>query len=608
LDSTILVRRFAKLRYSGHPDGLPIFDFYTMTAARSLTLRCLAACLFLLSLPTAAADMSKTLHVVLQNGETALDPAQASDINTLSLIENIFDAPLRYDYLARPLALRPNLTTAMPAISADGKTYTLKLQRGIRFTPDPAFGGKPRELVAADLIYSMQRHYDPALKSPWLFLLDGKLAGDTALKQGNFDPTRAIAGLTALDSHTLRIVLTRPDNNFLYILAMPALSVVAHETIAGHAPFPVGTGPYLLREWQRNSRLLLDANPDFRRTVFDDSTLGHPAIGRALHGRSLPLIGHIDVRVLEEQQARVLGFLNRDIDYLEPVPAPLAGMVLEQGKLKPELARQGITLALTPSMSLDYLWMNMEDPVLGGIALPQIALRRAIGYSYDRAEDIRVLSKGLAIPAQSPLPPNVFGYDASLRSDAETNPVLARALLERFGYRDRDGDGWREQPDGSPLTLTMHTLASTTGRLRDELWRRNLSAIGIRVVFSSGKFTDLLKAARLGQVQMMEAEWIADFPDGENFYQLLYGPNAGSANRARFRLPAFDRLYEQAQQLPDSPARNLLYRDMNRLLQGYAPWVLRTHPVSADVQHPWLRNYQRHPVMLTTWRYLDLER
>ncbi|NDP59977.1 MAG: heme-binding protein [Oxalobacteraceae bacterium] len=580
-----------------------------MIPARLRSLSCIAATALLALCSTAfSADMTKTLHVVLQNGETVLDPAQASDINTLSLIENIFDAPLRYDYLARPLALRANLTTALPTISADGKTYTLTLQRGIRFTPDPAFGGKPRELVATDLIYSMQRHYDPALKSPWLFLLDGKLAGDTALTQGKFDPMRPIAGLTAPDSHTLRIVLNRPDNNFLYILAMPALSVVAHETIAARTAFPIGTGPYLLREWQRNSRLLLDANPDYRRTVFDDSTSGNPAIARALHGRSLPLIGHIDVRVLEEQQARVLAFLNRDIDYLEPVPAPLAGMVLEQGKLKPALADQGITLALTPVMSLDYLWMNMEDPVLGGYALPQIALRRAIGYSYDRAEDIRVLSKGLAIPAQSPLPPNVFGYDAALRSDAVYDPALARALLERFGYRDRDGDGWREQPDGSPLTLTMHTLASTTGRLRDELWSRSLKAIGIRVVFTSGKFTDLLKAARLGQVQMLEAEWIADFPDGENFYQLLYGPNAGSANRARFRLPAFDRLYEQAQQLPDSPARNLLYRDMNRLVQGYAPWVLRTHPVSADVQQPWLRHYQRHPVMLTAWRYLDLER
>ncbi|GAA4030263.1 ABC transporter substrate-binding protein [Actimicrobium antarcticum] len=578
-----------------------------MIAARLTSLRCFAAaCLLSLCVPASAADPSKTLHVVLQNSETVLDPAQASDISTLSLIENIFDAPLRYDYLARPLTLQPNLTTAMPAISADRKTYTLTLKRGIRFTPDPAFGGQPRELVAADLIYSLQRHYDPALKSPWLFLLDGKLAGDTQLKQGKFDPDRAIAGLTAPDRYTLQIVLNQPDNNFLYLLAMPALSVVAHETIAAKSALPVGTGPYRLTQWQRSSRLVLEANPDFRPTVFGDSGTANPGIARALAGKSLPLIGRIDIKVIEEPQARVLGFLNRDVDYLEPVPAALAKLVLEDGKLKPELIAQGIRLALFPEMALDYLWMNMEDPVLGGYALPQIALRRAISLSYHRAEDIRVLSQGLAIPAMSPLPPNVFGHDAAPASASEFNPALARALLDRFGYRDRNGDGWREQPDGTPLILTMHSLASSTGRLRDELWERSLKEIGIRVVFSSGKFTDLLKAARLGKVQMLESQWIADFPDGENFYQLLYGPNSGSANRARFRLPAFDRLYEQALLLPDSPARNALYREMNQLVQAYAPWVLRTYPLAADVHHPWLQNYQRHPVMLTTWRYLDV--
>ena len=253
------------------------------------------------------------------------------------------------------------------------------------------------------------------------------------------------------------------------------------------------------------------------------------------------------------------------------------------------------------------MWMNMDDPVLGGSTLPRIALRRAISLGYNRAEDIQVLSQGLAIAAQSPLPPNVFGYDPAYRSGAEYNPALARALLDHFGYRDVDGDGWREQPDGTPLTLTMHTLASTTGRLRDELWSRSLKEIGIRVVFLSGKFSDLLKAARLGKVQMMDAEWIGDFPDGENFFQLLYGPNRGSANRARFDLPAFDRLYEQARQLPDSPARNAIYRDMNQLVLGYAPWVMRSHPLWASVRHRWLRNFQRHPVMNTTWRYLDLD-
>ncbi|MEC5216464.1 ABC-type transport system substrate-binding protein [Actimicrobium sp. GrIS 1.19] len=567
----------------------------------------LAAVLAMSLAPCVGADMAKTLHVVLQEGETVLDPAQASDSSTLGLIENIFDAPLRYDYLARPLKLQANLTTALPTLSADRRTYTLTLRSGVRFTPDAAFGGKPRELVAEDLVYSIKRHYDPALKSPWLFLLHGKLVGDAQLNAGKFDIDRPIAGVRALDRRTVQIVLNQPDNNFLYILAMPALSVVAREAIEAHPALPVGTGPYVLRQWQRNSRLLLEANPDFRPTVFDGSTGADPAIAAALRGRSLPLIGRIDIRVIEEQQACVLGFLNRDIDYLEPVPAPLANLVLDGERLKPALAQRGIKMDLFPMMMMEYLWMNMEDPVIGGTTLPHIALRRAIGLAYSRADDIRVLSQGLALPAYSPLPPNVFGYDPALRSGAEFNPALARALLDRFGYVDRDGDGWREQPDGSALTLTMHSLASTTGRLRDEFWGRSLREIGIRVVFSSGKLTDLLKAARLGQVQMLEAEWIADYPDGENFWQLLYGPNSGTANRARFRLPAFDALYEEAQRLPDSPQRNALYAQMNQLLQGYAPWVLRTHRISINVQQPWLRNYKRHPVMTTAWRYLDLD-
>ena len=106
---------------------------------------------------------------------------------------------------------------------------------------------------------------------------------------------------------------------------------------------------------------------------------------------------------------------------------------------------------------------------------------------------------------------------------------------------------------------------------------------------------------------MTEANWIADFPDGENFYQLLYGPNSGRANYSRFNLPAFNKLYEESRALSDSPERKRLYHDMAQLMHAYAPWVVRIHPLSADVWHPWLKNYKRHPVDFTTWRYLDID-
>jgi len=250
--------------------------------------------------------------------------------------------------------------------------------------------------------------------------------------------------------------------------------------------------------------------------------------------------------------------------------------------------------------------MNMNDPVLGGYTRDKVALRRAIALAYDSAEDIALLKKGLALPAQSPLPPNVLGYDPAYRSGVAYDPALARALLERFGYHLQK-DGFRSKPDGSALTLTMDTEASTVGRLRDELWRKNLTAIGLRVVFRSDKKTEIIKASRLGKVQMFETNWVADFPDGDNFFQLLYGPNSGRANYANFNLPAFNARYEEAHTLGDTARRRVLYREMSQLIDAYNPWVLLTNPISADLRQPWLKNYKRHPVEFTNWRYLDID-
>ena len=562
---------------------------------------------------TAAADSTKTLRVLLAESESGLDPATASDASTLSITENIFDALLRYDYLARPLRLQPNTTVALPAISADRLTYTFHLQPGIHFTPDAAFGRAPRELTAADYVYSIKRLYDPALKSPWLFLFEHKLAGDAALLQ-RFDIDTPIAGLVAIDRYTLQVRLQQPDGNLLFALATPASAVVAREVIEAHAAapgnHPVGTGPYRLALWQRNNRIVLEANPDYRQDRFTTASTASAdaTIAAALKGRQLPLIGRIDIRIMEEQQARVLGFFNREFDYLEPLPAPLTDMALVDGKLKPALQQRGVVLATVATLRTFYLWMNMEDPVLGGYTDARVALRRAITLAYNQAEDIRVLDHGMALAAQSPLPPDVLGYDPRYRSSARFDPALARALLEHFGYKKRGTDLYRSQPDGQPLTLQMHTLGSTTGRLRDEFWRRSLEAIGIRVVFKSDRFGEIIKASRLGSVQMFETNWIADFPDGENFYQLLYSGNIGRANYARFSLPQYDRLFEQSRLLPDSPARSALYRQMNQLIEAYAPWIVRTHPLEAALLQPWVRHYRRHPVNNTVWRYLDIDR
>lgn len=579
---------------------------------RSAAAALLSLSLFL-SCPVAQAQaQDKVLHMFLSTSETGLDPAVASDNATLSLLENLFDPLLRYDYLARPATLRPNTATAMPAVSSDGLTYTFRIRPGIHFTPDPAFRGRKREVTAADYVYSLKRLYDPALKSPWAYMFEGKIAGDAVLR-ARFGPDVPVAGLQALDRYTLRIQLTAPDNNFLFYLATAASSVVAREVIEAYpgqaGNHPIGTGPFMLGQWKRSDRIVLLANPDstavFAATPGDDPE--DRAIAAALEGKRLPRVDRVEVRIAEEFQGRMLGFLNAEYDYLEQIPESMTGMVVHDGALKPDLAARGIVLSRFPVLQTYYMWMNMTDPVVGGYSTDRIALRRAISMAYNSAEDIALLKKGFAIKAESPLPPNVRGYDPGYRSPVPYDPALANALLDRHGYDKRDPDGFRRAPDGKPLTLQMHSEATVGGRLRDELWRKCLNAIGVRVVFKSDKKTEIIKASRLGTVQMFESNWIADFPDGDNFYQLLYGPNAGRANYARFNLPQYNVRYEKARLLQDGAERNRLYFEMNQLLHAYNPWVPLTHVLSGDLRHPWLKNYKRHPVEFTNWRYLDID-
>jgi len=560
--------------------------------------------------PSPAGD--KVLRMFLSTSETGLDPAVASDNATLSLLENLFDPLLRYDYLARPAQLRPNTAVAMPEISSDGLSYTFKIRPGIFFTPDPAFKGVKREVTAQDYVYSLKRLYDPALRSPWAYMFEGKIAGDAALRK-KFSQDVAVAGLQALDRYTLRIRLAEPDNHFLFYLATSASGVVAREVIEAYpgqaGNHPVGTGPFMIGDWKRSDRIVLLANPDssavFHATPGDNDE--DRAIAAALEGQRLPRVDRVEVKIAEEFQGRMLGFLNAEYDYLEQIPESMTEMVVRDGSLKPELAARGIVLSRFPVLQTYYMWMNMNDPVVGGYGKDRVALRRAISLAYNSAEDIALLKKGFAIKAESPLPPNVLGYDPAYRSPVPYDPALANALLDRHGYGKRDPDGFRRAPDGKPLTLTMHSEATVGGRLRDEFWRKCLNKIGLRVVFKSDKKTEIIKASRLGTVQMFESNWIADFPDGDNFYQLLYGPNAGRANYARFDLPAYNVRYEQARQLRDGPARSKLYVEMNQLLHAYNPWVPLTHVLSGDLRHPWLKNYKRHPVEFTTWRYLDVD-
>jgi ABC-type transport system substrate-binding protein len=597
---------------------------------RSLAL--LAACLacaIVAAGPAAAAVERKVLRMAFRTAEEGFDPQRVSDRYSVGICENLYEPLLTYDYLARPLKLVPLVAEAVPEPEEGGTRYTFRLKPGILFADDPAFKGKKRELVAKDVEYAIKRFRDPKLRSPYEWLFEHKLVGLDALaaqaaKSGRFDYDAKVAGIEVRDRYTVSFKLVDPDYNFLYVMAMPNVVPVAREVIEAYDAdtnaHPVGTGPFVLKEWVRRSKMVLERNPNHRGYELDTryadaaDEWDRRAID-ALHGKRLPLLDRVEIYPIEDEQPRLLAFLNREHDLLDEAPFAFIHQVLPNGRLAPALARQGVNIFREEAPEFTYDVFNMNDKVdgrdnpVGGYTPERIALRRAMVLGHDRNREITILRKGQAIAAQSAVPPGVVGYDPGFRASAqEHDPARAKALLDMMGYVDRDGDGWREQPDGKPLLIEYkYNAGSQDQRQLAELWAKSMAEVGIRLEASAVQFIDLLRDKRVGRFVVAGSAWTADYPDAQNFLQLLYGPNSGQSNESSFRLAEYDRLYRQSQGLPDSPARNALYREMNRLLLAYAPWRLGVHRIFNHLQYPWVKGYKKHPILYTNFKYLDLD-
>ncbi|HEY2816741.1 MAG TPA: ABC transporter substrate-binding protein [Casimicrobiaceae bacterium] len=561
----------------------------------------------------------KVLRVAFPIAETGFDPQSSGDAYSNYVNRQIFDPLYKYEYLTRPYKLVPNTASALPDISPDGKTWTIHVRPGIYFADDPAFKGKRRELTAADYVFGLKRLLDPKMRSNFLQIVEGRFVGAESVlakakETGTFDYDAPIEGLQATDRYTLRFKLNFPDYELLANLATTPTSAVAREVVEAYRDpsgwvmaNPVGTGPYRLKDWRRAQRIVLEASPAFRDERYPEAaSASDRALVKTLAGRKLPLVNRIEISIIEESNPRLLAFMQKQLDFLA-VPIDVLGNVMTpDGKLKPELAKQGMMLQREVQPAINYMYFNMEDPVVGGYTADKIALRRAIAMGYDAEEEIRVIRQGQGTPATQLVPPNMSGHDPAFSARIKHDVTAAKALLDKFGYKDRDGDGYRELPDGRPLMIKMASTPSGEDRQQDEMWKRNMNAIGIRVEFITQKWPDLLKMARLGQLQTWRLGNINTTPEGFGFHGLLYGPHAGFSNIARFNLPEYDRLYEQARAMPDSRERTRLLRKMSEIVAAYTPWVLRSFRIENVIVQPWVVGYKYNPTYQFPFPYLDV--
>ena len=584
-----------------------------------------AAALALLATPAPAQTVApKVLRYAFLVAETSFDPAQISDLYSRTVAAGLFDAPLEFEFMAKPARMRTNTAAAMPEVSADFKTFTFRIQPGIRFADDPAFKGVPRELTAEDYVYSLKRHYDPRWKSANLYILENaKILGLSELRRQliaekkPFDYDAPVAGLRTLDRYTFQVRLGEPTPRFLYNFADPSFTgALAREVVEAYGDkvgeHPVGTGAFVLKAWKRSSRIVLARNPGYREVRYDETPPAGDArlqaAAAALKGRRLPLVDEVHIAIIEEPQPRWLSFVNNEADVMDQLPPEFAPVAIPNNRLAPHLAKKGLTMVRYPRADVAVSYFAMEHPVVGGYEPHKVALRRAISLAVDVEREIRLVRRSQAIPAQGVIGPETFGYNPLLKSElSDFSLARAKALLDMHGYVDRDGDGWREQPDGASLVLEYATSPDQQNRQLNELWKRNMDALGIQIVFKTAKWPENLKSSRAGKLMMWGVGWSAAQPDGDTFLGLGYGPNKGGSNHARFNLPAFNTLYEQQRQLPDGPERQALMEEASKLMVAYMPYKVHVHRIFTDLAQPWVLGYHRNIFVRDFYKYVDVD-
>lgn len=550
-----------------------------------------------------------------------MDPAGAQDLYSSNEIMRVYEPLLQYHPLKRPYVLEPLLAEALPTVSKNNLVYTFKIRKGVKFHDSEVFSeGKGREVKAKDFEYSLKRLADPRVQSTGWWILENRVKGLDEWRKKLTDskePTNydeVVEGLKAIDDYTLQIELKAPYPQLLYALAMPYGAVVAKEAVdkygAEFINYAVGTGPFVLDSFKPTDMIVYKKNPNYWEATYPtEGEAGDKEIGLLEDaGKKIPFVDGINVRVIVETQPLWLHFLRGEIDSAGvpkdnfkstflPIDAAKP-MTYDNLKLNDELTGKGITMATAIAMDFTYTAFNTQSK-----DFPQLKdkrVRQAISLALDDRAVIEKFYNGMGTPAQTPIPPGVNGYDPEYKNPYRSNDLeKARKLLADAGFPG--GKGFPELP--------YDTTADATSRQMFDLQSQQLDRIGIKLKAVSNTWPKLMERVQNRQTQLWGIAWGADYPDAENFLQLFYGPNAqpGGMNGSYYQNKEFDRLFEQARILPDSPVRTEMYKKLGRMIAEDTPVVMGAHRISVVLRHPWIKNTKYDEFSFNRAKYLRID-
>ncbi len=532
-------------------------------------------------------------HVVMSLGKkiTTIDPALAADFPSQSVAGAIYDTLIQYEYGSPVYRTEPAMLAEPPEIQEDGKTYTFRLRDDLYFHESPVFITETqRKVTSRDVVFSLLRLADARLNSPGYWVVRDTIEGIQDFRKRSTSATDFTcydilpSGIQIIDERTFRIRTTHAGTRLPYLLAMPYCGIVSRH--AAEQSQLAGSGPYRLERWNKDHSLELVRYKGFRTEYFKNAPLAEDRQKR------LPFADRITCYLVRQNVSSWLMFLQGELDYYALENDQFQGIVQKGGTISEALTERGIRLKQAPQLETNYIGFHFGDPVLG----KNPDLRKAISLAFDK--DMRVMqSGGRFVPANGAVPPGIAGSLPDGGAYGKRNIALAKEYLVKAGY-----PGGIDPATGRPLVISFDQAGTDTlFQQQAEMMANDLREIGLDVRTNLNTRPRFQSKLAAGDVQMFRYSWVADYPDAENFLQLFYSGNAGGCNRACYRDPVYDKMYEEVQFQADPEA----YRKMGRYLQEQCPWIFETHVQGFTLHHQWLKHYELHDFAFNRWKYLS---
>lgn len=561
----------------------------------------------------------QVFHTSYLDDIKSLDPVNTSDIYSTEISSLINESLYQYSYLDDPYKVVPLLAADMPKVSKDQLTVMIPIRKKVFFQDHAVFkknNGKGREITAHDFIYSWKRLADPRLHSNGWWIFDGKIKGLNDFHEllskadkkavSTLFLSEKIVGIQALDDYTIQIKLTKPFPNLIYILCMNYTAVVPHEAVevlgdsSGNiTETPVGSGPFVLKSWERNYKIVLEKNQAFH-TDFYPAT-AHPRYRAkgllADAGKPLPFLDRVVIDIVRETQPTWLNFISGKFDRLTLAKDNFQN-ALDTNFRGPseELKAKGIGIHVESTGWFYYIAFGQKDPLLKSNKY----LRQALSSAIDRKEWVKLFTQNQGIVAYQYLPPGVPDRPLILNTKYDFNRSRAKELLKKAGY-----------PGGKGLpTIKMDMRgADSISRQLGDFFTSQFSAVGVNIEVIYNTFPAFLEKSKTGSMQMYLGGWVMDYPDAENVWQLLYSGNVSPGpNDSSYSNPKMDKWYEKLSTMQAGPARKALLKEMDDFAQEECPWALGYYLTAFRLTQPWLKNYRYSDMILNGIKYLKIDR